>query len=287
MQVVRMLGVRILLVDDDEAVRVTLHMLLEAKGFTVVTAASVNEALKLIAMADTPFDVLLSDLQMPGKGDGLIVASAMRHANPKALTLVMSGHPSMSEAASAIRNQADHVLLKPLDIQPLVELIQEQLMNRKQRQTAKSVETVATILERNSDATIADWLKRVSDSKDLSHIALKDGERTGHLPRLIEDLVRRLRQPQSLEDGRVASTCAMEHGMLRRKQGYTAAMIVEESRMLQVSIFQTLQNNLNAVNFSSVLMNVMVIADEVDWQLTQAMRSFVGEHEMPVSPVAA
>ena len=100
-------------------------------------------------------------------------------------------------------------------------------------------------------------------------------------------MVRRLRLPQSLDAGRVASTCAMEHGMLRRKQGYTAAMIVEESRMLQVSIFQTLQSNLDRVNFSSLLMNVMVIADEVDWQLTQAIRSFVGEHGVPMSPVAA
>jgi len=57
--------------------------------------------------------------------------------------------------------------------------------------------------------------------------------------------------------------------------------------MLQVSIFQTLQSNLNRVNFSQLLMNVMVIADEVDWQLTQAIRSYVGEQHSPVTPLAA
>ncbi len=51
-------------------------------------------------------------------------------------------------------------------------------------------------------------------------------------------------------------------------------MMVEESRMLQVSIFQTLQNNLNTVDFSLLLVDVMTIADEVDWQLAQAMRSY-------------
>jgi hypothetical protein len=72
------------------------------------------------------------------------------------------------------------------------------------------------------------------------------------------------------------SLAAHEHGNLRRQQGYTAAMIVEESRILQVSIFKTLQNNLSSVDFSQVLLDVMTIADEVDSQLKQAMLSFVG-----------
>jgi hypothetical protein len=64
-------------------------------------------------------------------------------------------------------------------------------------------------------------------------------------------------------------------------------MIVEESRMLQVSIFQTLQSNLSKVDFSLLLMNVMVIADEVDWQLVQTMRSYVGDPQAPVVTLAA
>jgi hypothetical protein len=64
---------------------------------------------------------------------------------------------------------------------------------------------------------------------------------------------------------------------MRRKQGYSAAMLVEESRMLQVSIFQTLQHNLQKVDFSLLLLDVMVIADEVDSQLAQAMASYVAE----------
>jgi hypothetical protein len=52
-------------------------------------------------------------------------------------------------------------------------------------------------------------------------------------------------------------------------------MLVEESRILQVSIFNTLQNNLSKVNFSAVLLDVITIADEVDSQLKQAMLCFV------------
>jgi len=51
--------------------------------------------------------------------------------------------------------------------------------------------------------------------------------------------------------------------------------VVEESRILQVSIFNTLQNNLRRVDFSKVLLDVITIADEVDSQLKQAMLSYV------------
>jgi hypothetical protein len=52
-------------------------------------------------------------------------------------------------------------------------------------------------------------------------------------------------------------------------------MVVEESRILQISIFRTLQRNLCSVDFSKVLLDVVTIADEVDSQLKQALSSFV------------
>ena len=58
---------------------------------------------------------------------------------------------------------------------------------------------------------------------------------------------------------------------MRRQQGYTVPMVVEESRILQISIFRTLQRNLRSVDFSKVLLDVVTIADEVDSQLKQAL----------------
>jgi hypothetical protein len=52
-------------------------------------------------------------------------------------------------------------------------------------------------------------------------------------------------------------------------------MIIEESRILQVSIFDTLQKNLSSVDFSLLLTDVMTIADEVDSQLKQTITSFM------------
>jgi hypothetical protein len=64
------------------------------------------------------------------------------------------------------------------------------------------------------------------------------------------------------------------HGLLRRKQGYTAAMLVEESRVLEISIFHTLHTNAHRIDFNVLLLDVMVIADKVDSQLAQAVTSY-------------
>ena len=70
------------------------------------------------------------------------------------------------------------------------------------------------------------------------------------------------------------SLAALAHGKMRSQQGYTAAMLVEESRILQVCIFNTLRVNLSAVDLARVLTDVMTIADEVDSQLKQTIASF-------------
>jgi hypothetical protein len=67
-------------------------------------------------------------------------------------------------------------------------------------------------------------------------------------------------------------------------KGYTAAMLVEESRILQVTIFHTLQKNLGTIDFSVLLLGVMTIADEVDSQLSQAMKSYIAESVQDALP---
>jgi CheY-like chemotaxis protein len=236
------------------------------------------EALSRIAAED--FDVLLSDLHMPHAGDGFTVVSAMRHTHPEAVTLVLSGYPHLEEALSAIRLQADEILVKPIEISSLREVIHRKLANPTCH-THAPIQSVASILEHNLDATIQDWLTLVDDDEELTCVPLSFEGRTGHLPNLIGDLIYRLRLPQ--HEKAEISIPAREHGDLRRQQGYTAAMVVEESRILQVSIFNTLQNNLDKVDFSKVLGDVITIADEVDSQLKQAVLSYVEPGRAAVS----
>jgi hypothetical protein len=94
---------------------------------------------------------------------------------------------------------------------------------------------------------------------------------------VLSDLVYRLRSQRPIGTKELTSAAAAKHGVDRFRQGYTAAMLVEESRMLQVSIFNTLQNNLATIDYSVLLVGVMTIADEIDFQLSQAIESYTGE----------
>lgn len=261
---------RILLVDDNDDIREAYQIGLQNRGFEIVPASTVNEALRLIST--DKFDVLLSDLHMPDAGDGFTVVSAMRHAHPQAITLVLSGYPAVKEAMSAILLEADEVLTKPIKIAAIAEIIQKKLANPVTR-TLVEKESVAKILERDLGATIEHWMTKVKQSDELMRVPLNYQERTGHLPKLLRDLILRIRLPANSEIP--LSSAARDHGILRHRQAYTVAMIVEESRILQVSIFNTLQNNLRTVDFSTVLLDVMTIADEVDSQLKQQMLGFM------------
>ena len=265
---------RILLVDDDGSVRDMMNEALTRKGFEVVTASSVPEALRHIA--DETFDVLITDLHMPEAGDGFTVVSAMRHSQPHALTLLVSGYPDVESAMSAILLEADEVLVKPFEIGKLTELIHER-MDRRKPLKRQPKERVGSVLLRCSKNIVADWLARAKQSSELNYLHLTDEERTGHLPKLVEDLSVRLHKSSaSMKDSEaIFSVAAVAHGKLRFSQGYTAEMLVQESRILQVTIFGTLQNNLNALDFSLLLPDVMAIADEVDAQLTQSMGSYM------------
>ena len=140
---------------------------------------------------------------------------------------------------------------------------------------SKGTESVADILEQQLDLTIHEWIGLVEKEPELARIRLNFQERTGHLPKLLHDVIDRLR----LDKGSKApiSVAASHHGELRRQQGYTAAMVVDESRILQVSIFSTLHKNEHRVKFSKLLPDVVTIADEVDAQLKQQILCFLPE----------
>jgi CheY-like chemotaxis protein len=262
---------RVLLVDDDSVVRTTLSSLLAVSGFDVTTAASVKEALKLIC--SETYDVLLSDLHMPGAGDGLTVISAMRHANPKAVTLLLSAFPQLAAATQALVLQADEILTKPIDTTALIDLI-------RQRTAAgpggnREILSVGEILSRHSETTMRLWFEYLEEEKTVSPISLTYEQRSAHLPQLFRELVTRLQSTQLVGGQQKVSSAAVLYGKKRHQQGYSATMLVEESRMLQASIFQTLQDNLANIDLSLMLTGIMAIADEIDWQLSQAMTSFI------------
>src|ERR1700680_4340105 len=156
---------RVLLVDDDAAVRGMMSKGLERKGFEVVGADCVTEALRQIATES--FDVLISDLHMPDPGDGFTVVSAMRHSQPNALTMLVSGYPDVQSAMAAILLEADEIVVKPFEIGRLTELVNQKILTRKPTKRLDK-ERVGVILERCVSSIVEDWLARAKRSSDLN-----------------------------------------------------------------------------------------------------------------------
>jgi hypothetical protein len=145
---------------------------------------------------------------------------------------------------------------------------------------------VAAILQRCASEIVERWLVRVRENKELDHVSLTDNELTGYLPKLIEDLIVRLKKPNvpAVEESHCVCFAAVAHGKMRKAQGYTPGMLVHESRILEVTLSETLQSNRSVIDFGLLLPDVMTIADEVDSQLAQAM---VGYMNGTLKPVAA
>ena len=290
-----MASARLLLVDDDDSVLSGLSVILEAHEFEVTTASNVTEALKHIAAER--FDVLLSDLHMPGAGDGLIVAGAMRHANPQAVTLIISALPDMAKATAAVLRQVDEIILKPVRAGPIIEIIRQRLAQQEpvaiDRQIEEElasipqpqpqpqpVEVVATVLERERAPITKAWLAKMNEARGLSEVPLPVEEQVEHLPEMLNEIMYRLRYPQPLGVMTLFSMASLQHGARRRRQGFRSTVLVEEARALQVALFQAIQNNAGQVDPGQLPATLMAIADEVNAQLLQSLSGY--ENEKPV-----
>jgi signal transduction histidine kinase/ActR/RegA family two-component response regulator len=125
----RLIGMRVLLVEDDNAVRTIFDRALQHRGLLVTACASADPALEWLA-SDTHFDVLVSDIMMPGI-DGVELARRARLLRPGLVTVLVSGYAEMPlhRAADA---QGVNFLSKPFSLSELMDAIAEVILeNRK------------------------------------------------------------------------------------------------------------------------------------------------------------
>jgi CheY-like chemotaxis protein len=109
---------RILVVDDEEPIRRTLHRYLKRRGHTVDGAGDGAEALRIIhAQAAPSYDVVLSDLRMPGmSGDQLYTELRRRDVSWEERLVFMTGDVGSADAARVLAAAGVPVILKPFDL---------------------------------------------------------------------------------------------------------------------------------------------------------------------------
>jgi PAS domain S-box-containing protein len=262
---------KLLLVDDDDAVRMTLAAVLEYHGFAVQTASSVPQALELVS-ADK-FDVLLSDLNVGQPGDGFTVVSAMRRVQPDACTFILTGYPDFESAIQAIRNQVDDYFSKPLKVEDLVSAITSVHSGKKPVQKAPPVRKISQIVQDLSSQICSRWLKETMTDPEIAALPLTEAERSDHIPDILKELTSRLQgtldelSPTVIEDAR-------KHGKLRYQQGYTIPQILFESRVLQQVMSATIRENLFNIDLSTLVEDILQIGETLQGVVETAIRTY-------------
>ncbi|HEX8747183.1 MAG TPA: response regulator, partial [Pyrinomonadaceae bacterium] len=120
-------GARLLVVDDEESVALTVSEVLRQEGFRVETASSGGEAVKLLE--DAEYDLVLTDLHMEG-GDGISVLSEIQQRTPLTISIVLTGFASVETAIAAMRSGAYDYLIKPCNIEDLKHTVRRGVEHR-------------------------------------------------------------------------------------------------------------------------------------------------------------
>jgi len=134
---------KILVVDDDENIRKTLSTILKNEGYAVDVAQNGSEAIKKTAAS--AYNVALIDIRLPDM-EGIEILTKMKNAVPKTRKIIITGYPTLKNAVAAVNKNADAYLMKPVDIDKLLETIREQLKLQEAEKTY-SEQKVADFIE--------------------------------------------------------------------------------------------------------------------------------------------
>src|SRR6266550_836005 len=144
---------RLLVVDDEESLRITTAAILEKEGYLVDTAASGDEAMSLFEGVD--YDLVLTDLHMEG-GDGLTVLSEVRRRSPLTISVVLTGFASVESAIAALQEGAYDYLVKPCDIDIMRHTIRRGVEHRRLMLAEQKARADLEQLNRDLEVRIAE-----------------------------------------------------------------------------------------------------------------------------------
>ncbi|MCJ7469376.1 response regulator [Candidatus Bathyarchaeota archaeon] len=147
---------RIIVVDDDESIRKVLATILEEKGYTVDTAENGKQAIE--KTEKNFYNLGLFDIRLPDI-EGTELLAKVKDTTPRMRKIIVTGYPSLPNAVEALNKGADAYILKPFDMDKILQTIKEQLKNQEeekkygQEKVTEFIETRVKELEKEKPTT--------------------------------------------------------------------------------------------------------------------------------------
>ncbi|MCX8150140.1 MAG: response regulator [Candidatus Bathyarchaeota archaeon] len=147
---------KILIIDDDENIRKVLKTILEDEGYLVDTAETAQEGIE--KSHSSFFNLALIDVRLPDM-EGIEVLTKLRETTPKMRKIIVTGYPTLQNAIAAVNKNADAYILKPFNVESVLQVIKEQLEKQNEEKTfseskvAEFIESRVKELDSKSGAT--------------------------------------------------------------------------------------------------------------------------------------
>lgn len=136
------------MVDDDETVLKSMSKYLASKGYGVETATNGREAIEKSEKCFINLAIL--DIRLPDM-DGTELLTSMSETEPKMKKIMLTGYPSLENAAESVNKQADAYILKPVDLKKLFRVIEQKLMEQEQELKMDRKQLVTYIKSRDKE----------------------------------------------------------------------------------------------------------------------------------------
>jgi DNA-binding NtrC family response regulator len=134
---------RILIIDDDESIRKVLATILEDEDYIVETAETAKEGIE--KSEKSFYNLALIDVRLPDM-EGIELLSKLRNTKPKMRKIIVTGYPTLQNAVAAVNKGADAYVMKPFDVEKILQTIREQL-KKQQEEKSYSEEKVVEFIE--------------------------------------------------------------------------------------------------------------------------------------------